>query len=365
MDSIECVVIGAGAVGLAVARALAGRRHEVLILEATDAVGTGVSARNSEVIHAGIYYPAGSLKARFCVAGREQLYPFCQRTGVEHRCCGKLIVATVPEQVEDLLTIQAAAQSNGVALELLTEDEVHELEPALRCSAALLSPLTGIIDSHGYVQALLADAENDGALLALRSRVARLWLETSSVLIGINDEERPSLRAKFVINCASLHATAVAASIEGFPLRHIPKAYFARGHYFSMSSRPPFRHLIYPIPEPGGLGIHLTLDLAGQARFGPDVEWVDEIDYSVSMTRAGKFYGAIRRFWPELPDGQLIPAYAGIRPKISGPGEPAADFRIDGPAQHGVAGIVHLFGIESPGLTASLAIADYVAEMIA
>ena len=363
MDSTDCVVIGAGAVGLAIARALAKQGREVVILEATDAIGTGVSSRNSEVIHAGIYYPAGSLKARFCVAGREQIYPFCTRAGVEHRCCGKLIVATSPAQVDDLMAIQATAALNGVALHFLTEAQARELEPALHCSAALLSPLTGIIDSHGYMVALLAEAEIEGALIAYRSRVARMWLETSSILVGINDEERPSLRAKAVFNCTSLHATTVAASIEGFPAQHIPKAYLARGHYFSLPSRTPFRHLIYPVPEPGGLGIHLTLDLAGQARFGPDVEWVDEIDYSVSITRAEKFYGAIRRFWPQLPDGQLIPAYAGIRPKIAGPGEPAADFRIDGPAQHGVKGLVNLFGIESPGLTGSLAIADYVAEM--
>ena len=364
MDSTDCVVIGAGVVGLAVARALAAQGREVIILEATDAVGTGVSSRNSEVIHAGIYYPAGSLKARFCVTGREQLYPFLTRTGVEHRCCGKLIVATSLAQVEDLRSIHAAAATNGVYLDWLTEAQVHEMEPELRCVAALFSPLTGIIDSHGYMIALLGEAEADGAVIAYRSRVARMWLETNSILIGINADERPMLRAKTVINCTSLHATAVAANIEGFPAHHIPTAYFARGHYFSLPSRAPFRHLIYPVPEPGGLGIHLTLDLAGQPRFGPDVEWVDEIDYSVSITRAEKFYGAIRRFWPRLPDGELIPAYAGIRPKISGPGEPAADFRIDGPAQHGVRGIINLFGIESPGLTASLAIGEYVAAMV-
>ncbi|HEY4368320.1 MAG TPA: NAD(P)/FAD-dependent oxidoreductase [Steroidobacteraceae bacterium] len=363
MDSIDCAVIGAGVIGLAVARALAQQGRDVLILEATEAIGTGVSSRNSEVIHAGIYYPAGSLKARFCIAGREQIYPFCTRTGVEHRCCGKLIVATSAAQIDDLLSIQAAAQTNGVILELLTEAQAREMEPDLQCAAALFSPLTGIIDSHGYMLALLGEAENNGAVIAYRSRVARMWRETNSVLIGINDDERPVLRANAVFNCTSLHATAVAASIEGFPAEHIPPAYFARGHYFSLPSRAPFRHLIYPVPEPGGLGIHLVLDLAGQARFGPDVEWVNEIDYSVSITRAEKFYGAIRRFWPQLPDGQLIPAYAGIRPKISGPGEPAADFRIDGPTHHGVQGIFNLFGIESPGLTGSLAIADYVAEM--
>ncbi|HEY6641443.1 NAD(P)/FAD-dependent oxidoreductase [Povalibacter sp.] len=363
MDSIDCVVIGAGVIGLAVARALALDGREVVILEAADAFGTGVSARSSEVIHAGIYYPRGSLKATLCVAGRELLYPFCARAGVEHRCCGKLIVATSDEQVEDLRLIDAAARGNGVTLEWMSAATVRDLEPELNCRAALFSPLTGIIDTHGYMQALLGEAEQAGAILAVRNSVMRMWLETSSVLLAVNQNERPDLRANLVINCAGLHATQVAAGIEGFPAEHIPRAHYARGHYFSTTSRSPFRHLIYPVPEPGGLGVHLTLDLAGQARFGPDVEWVEQLDYSVSLDRADRFYGAIRRFWPALSDGSLVPAYAGIRPKISGPGEPAADFRIDGPARHGIAQVINLFGIESPGITSSLAIADHVAAL--
>jgi L-2-hydroxyglutarate oxidase LhgO len=364
MDSIDCVVIGAGAVGLAVARSLARRGREVVVLEAASEFGTGVSSRNSEVIHAGIYYPRGSLKAQLCVVGRQQLYAFCEQFHVTHRRCGKLIVATSDGELNDLKAIRAAAAGNGVQLEWLEAGAAQQLEPHLKCVAALHSPNTGIIDSHGYMLALLADAQAHGAVLACHSRVARMWLETRTVLVAVNDDERPSIRARAVINCASLHAPQVAASIEGFPQTHIPRAYFARGHYFSLSGRAPFQRLIYPIPEHGGLGVHLTLDLAGQARFGPDVEWVEEVDYDVDIARAQRFYGAIRRFWPQLQDGQLVPAYAGIRPKITGPGEPPADFRIDGREHHGVHAIVNLFGIESPGLTASLAIGEYVAGMI-
>jgi L-2-hydroxyglutarate oxidase LhgO len=364
MESTDCVVIGAGAVGLAVARALARSGREVIVLEAAEAIGTGVSSRNSEVIHAGIYYPAGSLKARFCVEGRDQLYDFCERFGVEHRRCGKLIVATNEDQAEELVRIRAAANANGVWLDWLDRDAVAEREPELDCIAALHSPLTGVIDSHGYMLALLGDAERHGATLACHHRVGRMWPETASILVAVNGQERPEIRARHVINCASLHATLVALSMEGFPAEHAPPTRYARGHYFSLVGRTPFQHLIYPIPEPGGLGVHLTLDLAGQARFGPDVEWIDSIDYSVSMSRATRFYAAIRRFWPGLQDGQLAAAYAGIRPKLNGPGEPAADFLIESAKDHGVRGLINLFGIESPGLTASLAIADHVAKLV-
>jgi L-2-hydroxyglutarate oxidase LhgO len=365
MDSCDCIVIGAGVVGLAVARALARRGREVLVLETASSFGTGVSSRNSGVIHAGIYYPQGSLKAQLCVAGRDQLYAFCEQFGVPHRRCGKLIVATSPQELAELETIRSAALDNGVQLERLDADAARRLEPQLSCVAALHSPNTGIIDPHGYMTALLADAEAHGAILACHSRVMRMWPETQTVLVAVNNAERPSIRARAVINCASLDATQIAADIEGFPREHIPQAYLARGHYFSLCGRSPFSRLIYPIPEPGGLGVHLTLDLAGQAHFGPDVQWIEDVDYAVDIARAERFYGAIRRFWPELQDGQLVPAYAGIRPKITGPGEPAADFRIDGPERHGVRGIVNLFGIESPGLTASLAIGDHVADSIA
>jgi L-2-hydroxyglutarate oxidase LhgO len=263
-----------------------------------------------------------------------------------------------------LEVIAAAAQNNCVSLEWFSAQQAIALEPALHCVAALYSPLTGIIDSHAYMLALLGDAQAHGAVLACRSRVARMWRESAATLIAINDEARPQLRARTVINCASLHAPQVAAMIEGFPTTSIPTPYYARGHYFGLTGRAPFHRLIYPVPEPGGLGVHLTLDLAGRARFGPDVEWVSELNFDVSIDRAERFYGAIRRFWPELREGQLVPAYAGIRPKISGPGQPAADFRIDGPADHGVPGIVNLFGIESPGLTASLALADHVATLV-
>lgn len=363
MDSIDVVVIGAGVIGLAVARALAMRGREVLIVEAAESFGTGISSRHSEVIHAGIYYPRGSLKAQMCVLGRDRLYAYCERFDIPHRRCGKMIVATSPEQIADLQAIEAAAAGNGVQLQWLDAGEARAKEPEIQCAAALFSPATGILDSHSYMLALLADAERHDATIVYRSRVAALWLESASVLLAINEDERPTLRARMVVNCAGLHAPQVAASIEGFPAERIPRAYYARGHYFSLAGRASFRHLVYPIPEPGGLGVHLTLDLAGQARFGPDVEWIEQLDYGVNIERAQRFYAAIRRFWPKLEDGQLVPAYAGIRPKISGPGEPAADFRIDGPSQHGIPTIINLFGIESPGLTSSLAIGDHVAEL--
>lgn len=363
MDTTDVVVIGAGVIGLAVARALARRGRDVLIVEAAESFGTGISSRHSEVIHAGIYYPRGSLKAQLCVLGRDRLYDFCDRFGVPHRRCGKLIVATSADQIADLSAIDAAAAGNGVKLQWLDRDEARAKEPEIECEAALFSPATGIIDSHDYMLALLADAERHGATIVYRSRVAAMWLESASVLLAINEDERPTLRARTVVNCAGLHATQVASSIEGFPSAHVPRAYYARGHYFSLAGRTSFQHLVYPIPEPGGLGVHLTLDLAGQARFGPDVEWIEALDYEVSIERAERFYAAIRRFWPRLADGQLVPAYAGIRPKISGPGEPSVDFRIDGPGQHGIPMIINLFGIESPGLTASLAIGDHVAEL--
>lgn len=363
MDRVEVVVIGAGAVGLAIARALAQRGREVLILEAAERFGSGVSSRNSEVIHAGIYYPRGSLKARLCVAGRELLYAFCREHGVAHRRCGKLIVASNESQLPELGRIRAAALANGVELGSLGRAEALALEPELSCAAALHSPLTGIIDAHAYMLALLGQAESGGALLVCDSAVTRLALQSDGFLIAVNGAP-PALHARTLVNSAGLSAPEVARLMEGFPAGRIPTPYLAKGSYFTLAGRAPFGRLIYPLPVPGGLGVHLTLDLAGRARFGPDVEWVGGLDYAVDVRRAASFYGPIRTWWPGLPDGALEPAYAGIRPKISGPGEPAADFRIDGEAAHGVRGLVQLFGIESPGLTASLAIAEHVAALL-
>jgi len=365
MDEIESVVIGAGAVGLAVARALARSGRDVLILEKETLIGSGTSSRNSEVIHAGIYYPKGSLKARLCVAGRQRLYEFCAGHGVAHRRCGKLIVAA-SAQTAELEAIRGAAEANGVDdLAWLSQAEFAQLEPELAGAAALLSPSTGIIDSHGLMLAYQGEAEDAGAVIAFGTEVTRAALEGQGIVLWINGEGEPALRARLVVNAAGLFAPTVAARIEGFPAASIPPGWFAKGSYFTLSGRSPFSRLVYPVPEPGGLGTHLTLDLGGQARFGPDVEWLDEtdpsaIDYAVDPRRAERFYAAIRAYWPGLRDGSLVPAYSGVRPKLSGPGQPAADFKIAGPADHGARGLINLFGIESPGLTASLAIADAV-----
>jgi L-2-hydroxyglutarate oxidase LhgO len=363
MDNTDVVVIGAGLVGLAVARALALEGREVLVLEAADQFGTGASSRNSEVIHAGIYYPRGSLKARLCVAGRDLLYDFCRERRIEQRRCGKLLVATSEAQLPELLRLRATALANGVALEALTAAQARSLEPQLACTAALHSPLTGIVDSHGLMLALLAEAQQARALLVCRCRVTAVVVEDGGFGIAVNGEAA-SLRARALVNCAGLDAPGVARLMRGFPARCIPSAYFAKGSYFTLKGAAPFGRLVYPLPEPGGAGVHLTLDLAGQARFGPDVQWVDRREFDVDPQRAGSFYARVRRYWPALPDGALAPAYAGIRAKLSGPGQPAADFRIDGERQHGVPGCVQLFGIESPGLTASLAIASRVAAML-
>ncbi|AJP56889.1 FAD-dependent oxidoreductase [Pandoraea vervacti] len=367
MDKVDCVVIGAGVVGLAVARAMAMAGREVIVLESERAIGTGTSSRNSEVIHGGIYYPPGSLKAKLCVEGKHQLYEFCQTHGVAHRRCGKLIVATTDHQVAELEAIAANAHASGVDdLQWLSAGEVAQREPELHTFGALLSPSTGIVDSHGLMLALQGDAENAGAMLAFDARVtgARVGGANGIELDVETEGVTSTLLADTAINSAGLYAVDIARKFEGLAPEYIPQRYFAKGSYFSCAQRAPFTHLIYPVPEPGGLGVHLTLDLGGQARFGPNVQWVEEIDYTVNPSDGDGFYAAVRRYWPALADGALQPGYAGIRPKISGPGEPAADFRIDGPAVHGVAGLVNLFGIESPGLTASLAIAQAVSAAL-
>lgn len=359
-EKVGAVVVGAGVVGLACARALALRGIETIILEANAAVGMETSARNSEVIHAGLYYPAGSLKARLCVEGNRRLYEFCATHHIAHRRCGKLIVATAAAQEERLAALNSQSAQNGVdELQPLSTMQLRTLEPRLSATSALLSPSTGIIDSHGLMQALLGDATAHGAALALKSPLLRGEARGSGFVLEVGGAEPMRLEADILINSAGLHATRVAASLAGLDARHVPTQRFARGNYFTLAGRAPFTHLVYPLPEPGGLGVHLTLDLAGQARFGPDVEWVQAIDYAVDPRRADAFYAEVRKYWPALPDGALQPAYAGIRPKLAGPGEAAADFLVQSPATHGVGGLVNLFGIESPGLTACLALAEH------
>ncbi|MGH8180744.1 MAG: NAD(P)/FAD-dependent oxidoreductase, partial [Steroidobacteraceae bacterium] len=313
-EKVECVVIGAGVVGLAIARALAMRGRETLVLEAEDAIGTGTSSRNSEVIHAGIYYTPGSAKATLCVAGKHLLYAYCEAHGIAHRRCGKLIVAADQEQVKGLRKIEATARANGVHdLQWLAAHEARALEPALSCATALLSPSTGIIDSHAFMLALQGDLENAGGAVALRAPVRRGHCERDVIHLEAGRDDVVEVSARVVINSAGLHAQQLARRIEGIPAASIPSSVYAKGCYFVLQGRSPFRRLIYPIPVPGGLGVHLTLDLAGQARFGPDVEWVEKLDYTVDPARGEHFYSVIRSYWPGLPDGALLPGYAGIR----------------------------------------------------
>jgi len=364
-EKVDCVVIGAGVVGLAVARALALRGREVMVLEAEDAIGTGTSSRNSEVIHAGIYYPPGSAKARLCVAGKHLLYAYCEARGVGHSRCGKLIVATDEMQAKTLEKIEATAHANGVDdLRRLTGAEAMAMEPAVSCVAALLSPSTGIVDSHGLMLALQGDLETAGGAVAVRSPVRSGHCGRDAIHLEAGADELIELAAQVVVNSAGLQAQEVARRIAGIPPESIPPSVYAKGSYYVLQGRSPFRRLIYPVPERGGLGVHLTLDLAGQARFGPDVEWVDRLDYAVDPARAGSFYRLIRRYWPGLPDDSLHPGYAGIRPKLSSEGITSADFLIQGAQAHGVPGLINLYGIESPGLTSSLAIGEQVADAI-
>jgi len=364
VERLDAVVIGAGVVGLAMARELALSGREVVILEAEDAIGTHTSSRNSEVIHAGIYYPKGSLKARACVAGKHLLYEYCAAHGVPHRRCGKLIVATSEAQVGQLEAIAAKARANGVDdLVLLSRAQARAMEPALECLAALHSPSTGIVDSHALMLSLQGDLEHAGGVLALKSGV--VGAECGGTGIVLKSADGTALRCNSVVNAAGLAAPLLARQFDGLPAAAVPRAWFAKGSYFTLAGRAPFSRLIYPVPEAAGLGVHLTLDLGGQAKFGPDVQWVaSPDDLVVDPARGEGFYAEVRKYWPALPDGALLPGYAGIRPKISGPGEAAADFMIQGPAAHGVPGLVNLFGIESPGLTSAMAIAEDVVALL-
>lgn len=365
MESVDAVVVGAGVVGLAVARALAMTGREVIVLEACEAFGTQTSSRNSEVIHAGIYYPTGSLKARLCVSGKHLLYAYCAARGVPHRRIGKVLVAADDSEVTVLAKYAHQAQLNGVTLEPLTAEAVRRLEPAVRAVSGLWSSTTGIIDSHAYMLALLGDAQAAGALLVTRTPVQRIELDDEGPIVHTEGEQAMALRCRLLVNAAGLGAQALARRVSARG-RHtpprVPPAYFAKGHYFTLSGRSPFSHLVYPMPDHAGLGIHVTLDLAGQCRFGPDVtRWPAEPEYGFEDGLQPRFEQAIRRYWPDLPQGALQPGYTGIRPKVSGPTEAAGDFLIEGPETHGVPGLVNLYGIESPGLTASLAIAWDVA----
>jgi L-2-hydroxyglutarate oxidase LhgO len=353
-------------VGLSVARSLALAGREVLVVEAAEAIGTETSSRSSEVIHAGIYYPQGSLKARLCVAGKNALYAYCGERGVTAKALGKLIVATDEDQIPGLNALRDCAERNGVMdLQWMEAADIQDLEPNVRAVGALLSPSSGIVDSHALMLSYQGDVENRGGLMAFGSPVGGGEITEDGIRLLVGGSDTMELMARTVVNATGLWAPALAERFEGFPRKHIAPAFFARGVYFGLNGvRSPFRRLIYPMPEPGGLGIHATIDLGGQVRFGPDVEWVDRPSYEVDPGRAARFYAAIRTYWPALPDGALEPAYAGVRPKIAGPGEPAGDFIIQGPRQHGCPGLVNLFGIESPGLTSSLAIGDYVAAML-
>lgn len=368
MDKLDCVVIGAGVVGLAVARALALAGREVVVVERHAAIGMETSSRNSEVIHAGLYYPAGSLKARLCLQSRDALYSYCNDHGVPYQRCGKLVVATSEAQLPKLSAIHAQAHANGCTeVTMLSAEEARSIEPALSCVAALWSPNTGILDTHAYMLALQGDAENAGSLFAFGSTVVGGSAADAGLRLEIRTEDgvESELLVNTLVNCGGLWAPRIARRIKGLAEDDIPQAYFAKGNYYSLAGKAPFSHLIYPVPEPGGLGVHLTLDLGGQARFGPDVEWLDESlaepDYSVDPNRADAFYREIRAYWPSLPDAALQPAYSGVRPKISGPGAPAADFLF---ASHDCPNYLGLYGIESPGLTASLAIGQHVVETL-
>ena len=365
MLQVETVVIGAGVVGLAIARQLASSGREVLVLERAGLVGTGTSSRNSEVIHSGIYYPPGSLKARLCVAGRDLLYAYCHERGIPHRRTGKLIVATSEAETPALARYFELASRNGIGeITWLTAEQVRALEPEVRCVRALHIHDTGIVDSHALMTSLWGDLQAAGGDIAFLNEVTsgrrRSDGQFELDVAGLAD----TLLCRRLVNSAGLHAPDLARKLEGCAKEQAPQAYYARGHYFSLAGRSPFSQLVYPIANAAGLGIHVTLDLAGRARFGPDVQWIDGPDYAFDPTRRGHFAEAIRLYYPALDEQRLQPDYTGIRPKITPPGAQAADFRIDGPARHGIPRLVHLFGIESPGLTAAFALGQAVADAV-
>ena len=365
MEQVEVVVIGAGVVGLAAARRLARAGREVIVLEAEETFGSGISARNSEVIHAGIYYPQGSLRARLCVAGKPALYEFCASHGVAHARGGKLIVATSVDELAVLGELEVKAANNGVHdLQRLDGAQAQALEPALRCHGALLSPSTGIIDTHGYMLALIGEIEAAGGMLALNSPVRGGRVGDRGMVLDVGGEAPMELRCRCLVNAAGLGAQAIAHGLDGLARGTIPPLYYAKGNYFTLTGASPFSRMIYPVPGAHALGVHVVLDLAGRTRFGPDIEWIEEPDYAVSPERAASFYEAIRRYWPGLPDGALEAGFAGVRPKLTPAGSAMADFVIQGPESHGIAGLVNLYGLESPGLTSSLAIADEVARRL-
>jgi len=362
---MQVLVIGAGVVGLAIARAAALAGHEVIVAEATGGIGNGVSSRNSEVIHAGMYYSTGSLRARHCVRGRRMLYEFCAAHGVPHKKVGKLIVAVDEKQTAKIEGIARQGEINGVeGLEFLGGNAARAMEPALYCTAALLSNETGIIDSHGFMLALEGDLEDRGGMIAFNTKIERLTPSASGWEVTFGGTESGTLTVDAVINSAGLGAQTIARATDGYPQTRVPRLVLAKGNYFGFAGRPAFSHLIYPAPVEGGLGTHVTLDMAGRMRFGPDVEWIESEHYDVDAKRADSFYASVRTYFPGLPDNSLVPDYCGIRPKLTGKGEPAADFLIDGPAAHGLPRLVHLFGIESPGLTSALSIAGDVLAQI-
>lgn len=362
---VETIIIGAGIIGLAVARRLAMLGKEVLLIEESDAIGTHTSSRNSEVVHAGLYYVPGSLKARLCVSGREALYSYCEQRNVPAKAIGKLIVAVSEAQIPVLEALHKRAMANGVGdVIFLDRADALRMEPEVECFAALYSPSSGIVDSHALMLALQGDAEAHGAQCVLRTSVIGIAYRKAGFEVRTAGSEDMALECRSVINCAGLGAQEIARNTEGYPPNRIPPRFLAKGNYFSVSGKTPFSHLVYPLPVEGGLGIHVTLDLSGRMRLGPDLHWVDKVDYTPDASLMHNFYAAVTPFWPEIMDRKLSCTYSGIRPKVSGPGSGDTDFLVEGPADHGIEGLVNFFGIESPGLTASLALADHAANKL-